>query len=247
MGPQEVNIRDSCRVCLLPLCSLLIAAAAWNATGFEATRMDNSDKLDPKCDIPTASAVWRMDPIGYNGYPGSGDPKHPSRGLALGILVQRIDVSYELCSCLVFDDPNLGKFVTLEGCSSTHHSHFEMRVLRELGSTRTDRLHLSGEPEAHEALTVAESKFVPASAPGVLAIMNDPVWDKSGTGKVAANGSLPYGHDHVVVGQSVSSHDAPAGSDTDFGGVAEVGGDHSLSMVWICCEEIKSAQAVASP
>ena len=122
-----------------------------------------------------------------------------------------------------------------------------MKNLREAGSTRTDRLTLDGEPEAHEAINAAESKFIPANTPGIKDILEDPVWDKTGSGIAALNGTLPYGWTNVKVGASVWSHFPPSGWDDDFGGAAITGGDHKLELYWVCCDPVSSASHVVTP
>jgi len=146
-----------CAVALTVVPGALYASSLQETPSFTAVRLD--DCLDSPCDTPSAHGVWRMDPGGVSLDPGTSNPKHPSWGARYGLLVQRIEVDYNVCQCSVTYDSQLGYTVSIDGCQSTTHTHYEMRILRGNARTRTDRLALSGNPPAEEASIIGATGF----------------------------------------------------------------------------------------
>jgi hypothetical protein len=226
----------------------LLLSLSYSADGLTAVQITCSGT---ECDSPTARGVWRLDPPADFEPKDQINPKSPEKGKLLGVIIQKVTISYDLCECSVIDDPNLGKFINLTGCQGYSSTHYEMHVVRENEKTRTDRLTLVGTPPAHEATIDAIPMFIPWDAPGYSTIVGDAGWKANDKGQadVLSNpqNSLPPGADGVNVGESHWRTTTPSGWDDEFGGQAITGGDHSLSLLWVCCEGCNSSAHECNP
>lgn len=242
--------------------ALLAAAVAFSASSpapfgralQNLTAVQEKCEETSECPDPSMIAIYRMDPCNMTAKLGSGNPNYPNRGLLLGTLIQRVEVSYDICECIITCEEGGDFVLELECDPPTLHEHYEAKTLRTSPGTRKDTLSLSGKPDAVEGRNVVESKFVHWTADGYEEILAciDPVTGEPekdpetgkikykwypGAGRVPVNGSLPYGWDHIQVGATSFRHIPPIGWDDDFGGQAETGGDHEITMNWVCCEE----------